>query len=381
MIGLVLSGGGARAAYQAGALKALGEILASERVKADSTSGNTQADTSKSSESEIGVIMGSSLGAINGVILAAGMKVSYEAAVGALCELWENRTFENTFGGSISTTLLRSLKVGFLQYLKPGPHRTGTAIFDPSPLRQSMDEVLFSFGGASVEPSSNSPVHTIGVMTTREGEGSDREGMLIANSRSQIVEQTGEHGLSYSVHYVNHLSSSHAFASAALPFVMPPVQFDLEDKSVSLVDGGIIDNLPIDPAVRFGANRVVLIDTSGKRWWHDYYGEPYDTAEPWAVCPPNGSYCMRPASIDDIRSKKSFGQILKDNMGTTTRDYIRTFGPVWPIYQVLNSRVGETVSFEILSYAVIHQPYLNALMELGYEETKAQLSTPDPACC
>lgn len=369
MIGLVLSGGGARAAYQAGALKALGELLPSR--------------SPQELGPDISVIMGSSLGAINGVILSAGLKTSYQAAVDSLLQLWGDRTFENTFGGSISTTLLRSLKVGFLQYLKPGPRSTATAIFDPSPLRQSMDEVLFSFGGASVDTNSNSPVKTIGVMTTQESDvaalsgskkqSSSREGLLLVNSESKLDAQTSDQGLSYSLHYVNHLSSSHAFASAALPFVMPPVQIDLEDKEVSLVDGGIIDNLPIDPAVRFGASKVIMIDTSGKRWWHDYYGEAYDTAEPWAVCPPHGSYCLRPAFVEAIRSKKSFGKILRDNMGRTTRDYIRTFGPVWPIYQVLNSRVGEEVAFEILSYAVIHQPYLNALIELGYQEARETL--------
>ena len=348
MNGLVLSGGGARAAYQVGALKAIAEHY-------------------PQFDDELEVIMGSSLGAINGVLVAAGLRAGYQQATNALLELWNTRTFENTFGGSISLTLMRSLKVGFLQYLYPGPRTTSTAIFDPTPLRQDIDEILFSFGGASVE---NHPrnLKAVGVMATKDG-GGEREGLLIVNSKEHLCAKSQE-GISFSIHYVNHLSSSHAFASAALPFVMPPVQLDLEHKTVNLVDGGIADNVPIDPAIRFGADKIFLVDTSGKKWWHDYYDRPYDTAEPWSLDSPAGSFCPTPKCVVEICSKQSFGKILKDSTQSSTREFIRALGPVWPIYQVLYRTMGEEVAFEILSYAVVHKSYLSALIDLGYCETQ-----------
>ena len=131
MNGLVLSGGGARAAYQVGALKALYESL-------------------PENEREFQLIFGSSIGAVNGALVAAGLRKGPNQAIEALEDVWRERTFSNSFAGTLSMAFMRSLRVGFLQYLRPGPGPTSTAIFDPSPLSQRIDELLYEFGGASI---------------------------------------------------------------------------------------------------------------------------------------------------------------------------------------------------------------------------------------
>lgn len=349
--GLVLSGGGSRAAYQVGALKALQEHIELDKAP-------------------FSVIVGSSLGAVNGILLAASAKRGFREAVDVLEEIWLERTFENTFGGSLSLTLLRSLRTGFVQYLAPGPHQTNLAIFDPAPLRQRIDEVLFHYGGANVG-ARRTGLKAIGVMTTIEGD--EREGLLIVNARKPLEGDNGR-GLSYKLHYVENLSSSHAFASAALPFVLPPAQLQLDAGEVKLVDGGISDNIPVDAATRFGAEELYVIDTSGKKWWFDRYGQPHYSSEPWTVPAPTGSYCLRPPHCTEIRSTRGLGSILKLAIGNTTRDYIRALGPTWPVYRLLRTRMGEELALETMSYAVIHPPFIRALMELGYEETKAILA-------
>ena len=350
MRGLVLSGGGSRAAYQAGALRALQE-------------------SHGSSSFPFSVIVGSSIGAVNGVMFAAALRRSFSEAVKTITELWQERTFENTFGGPLTLTLLRSIRVGFLQYLSPGPKPTTLSIFDPAPLRRRMDETLFEYGGAQVEDH-HPDLHAIGVMTTREGD--ERKGLLLVNSRTELSPKMLK-GISFGVHYVNHLSSSHAFASAALPSVLPPVEITADAGDVRLVDGGISDNIPVDPAVRFGATDVTIIDTSGKKWWCDRYNKPHYSRDPWELPVPPGTYCLQPKKFLELIPSTGLGAVLKVALGNSTKDYIRAFGPTWPIYRLLRNQMGEELALETMSYAVIYPPYLQALIDLGYEDTKRTL--------
>ncbi len=347
MNGLVLSGGGARAAYQIGALKALFQLLPDE-------------------EKDFKLIFGSSIGAVNGALIAAGLRKSPEEAIASIEELWRERTFSNSFAGTFSMAFVRSLRVGFLQYLRPGPGPTSTAIFDPSPLSRRIDELLYDFGGASVD-SHPTGLASLGVMATEEG--FTRKSVLIVNSTLPDSEVNLD-GSRFNIHRVNHLSAAHLLASAALPFVLPPVKLDTDEKNIVLVDGGIANNLPVDPAVRFGAKRVILIDTSGKKWWHDFHGRPYYTAESWAIDPTPGSSCALPNDFMEIVSPNSFGKILKNSIGSSTKDFMRALGPIWPVYRFLNNRMGEECALETISYTVLHKPYIAALIDLGFEETK-----------
>ena len=112
-IGLVLSGGGSRAAYQVGSLKALIPYI-------------------KRDPDKIRVVVGSSIGAINGLIFAACLKEGLSDAVGQLDSLWRERTFRNTFAGSPSGAFVRAIRMAVWQYMSPGPKPTDTAIFDPN---------------------------------------------------------------------------------------------------------------------------------------------------------------------------------------------------------------------------------------------------------
>lgn len=344
--GLVLSGGGSRAAYQVGVLKALSETFLEK--------------------CPFKIIVGSSIGAVNGVLLSASIHKGLKESVTLLEQLWLERTIENTFGGPLTFTLLKSIRTGFIQYLSPGPHPTNLAIFDPSPLRQRIDEMLFKYGGASAEKS-RFGVKGVGVMTTVEG--TERTGLLLMSAAHKLQPEQLQ-GLSYDVHYVNSLSSSHALASAALPFVMPPVQIKLESSEARLVDGGIADNIPVDAALRFGAEEIVLIDTSGKKWWLNHFGEPHYKADPWHIPASKGTFCYRPTNSIELRNKSGFGPVLRESIGSKTRNLIRTLGPTWPIFRLLKSRLGEDLAFEVMTYAVIHRPFIKAMIELGYKETK-----------
>ena len=350
-LGMVLSGGGSRAAYQAGALKALLPYLAQNK------------------KNPISVIVGSSIGAINGLVLGACLDEGLQHAVDTLEDLWRERTFKNTFSGSPTKAFVRAIRMAARQYAAPGPSATSDAIFDPSPLMNRIDEIIQLNGG--LRPEERAPdLNAVAVMTTVEGP--ERKPLLFASTHHRLDDHTMT-GASFDVCYVDAISAKYGFASAALPSVLPPVELDTDHGKVRLVDGGISQNVPVDPAVRLGAERVILIDISGRHWWLDRYGEAHDTRPTWEVPAGFKTFCMRPPDTFVIRTIKPLGPILREAVNVSTSKFIRSVGPVWPLFTLLKNKLGEDVAYETMSYVALDPDYIHGLIERGYEETKLLL--------
>ena len=350
-LALVLSGGGARAAYQAGALRALIPHI-------------------EKNNDNFSIILGSSIGAINGLILAACLNRGFEEAVNQLEQLWRIRTFRNTFSGTPTQAFMRAIKISIWQYMSPGPKPTSSAIFDPTPLMKQVDQVLTEHGGLS--PEKRHPLlETVGVMTTIEG--AERKPLLFLSSTEDRDKQFLD-GASFEVCQVPTLTAKHGFASAALPSVLPPVELDTDQGVIRLVDGGISQNVAVDPAVRLGAERVIIVDISGRSWWLDHYGEPHDTRPTWEVPAGLQTFCMRPPDTFKLKNQVPFGPILKSSVAQSTRKFIEAVGPTWPVFKLLKSKMGEALAYEVMSYVALDRDYLIALMELGYSETRRMLT-------
>lgn len=350
-IGLVLSGGGSRAAYQVGALKALVEQI-------------------EASKSPISVIVGSSIGAVNGLVIGACLKNGVAGAVAELESIWLERTFRNSFAGSASKTFFKAIKVAIEKCVKnPTPGATSDSIFDPTPLMQRVDQAISLNGG--LMPENRSPdLKSIAVITAIEGK--ERKPLLFLSSKD-IPDKNILQGASFEISHVKEMSAKHGFASAALPSVLPPVKIDIEGGSVSLVDGGIAQNLPVDPAVRLGADRILLLDVSGRDWWFNRYGKAHDTRPDWEIPAASKTYCLRPPETFIARCQTPLGPVLRSVVSQSTRTFIHALGPMWPIFTILKTKFGEEVAYEVLSYAALHPDYSKALIDLGYEETRALL--------
>lgn len=350
-LAIVLSGGGSRAAYQVGALKALH-------------------DASVISTNEISIVIGSSIGAVNGLVLSAALKSGLSESVQVLEDVWSERTFRNTFAGHPTKAFLRAIQVAFLRYSSPGPHATDVAIFDPTPLARHVDRVLRSYGGLVSE---NLPQHlsAVAVMTTVEGD--QRKPLLFvcgreANSTHSLL------GSTFNISYVDSLSAAHGLASAALPSVLPPVALNLKDQNVRLVDGGICDNIPVDPAIRLGATHAIVLDVSGRSWWFDHYHQPHDTKPKWEVQSELSSYCLLPSNKLEIKNTEPLGMLLKQTVGNSRAHFMSALGPTWPIFRILKHRMGELLAYEVMSYVALHPEYTRALLAQGYSDTLAILS-------
>ncbi|MCB0333588.1 MAG: patatin-like phospholipase family protein [Bdellovibrionales bacterium] len=349
-LGLVLSGGGSRAAYQAGALKALLPFFKREKH-------------------DIQIVMGSSIGAVNGLVFSACLKDGITSAVEELESLWKKRNFRNTFTGSPSSAFFRAVRMAIVQYMSPGPKPTGDAIFDPTPLMTEVDNVILEHGG--LEPKQRHPkLESIGVMTTIEGE--ERKPLLFLSTQTTVREDLLD-GASFEICQVPSLTAKHGFASAALPSVLPPVEIDTGMGSFRLVDGGISQNVPVDPAARLGADRVIIVDISGRHFWLDEYNEAHDTRPDWEVPAEFKTFCMRPPDTFVIRNPDPFGPILKAAVANSTTKFMRAVGPTWPVFKLLKSKIGESLAYEAASYVALDEDYLAGLIEAGYNDTVAML--------
>jgi predicted acylesterase/phospholipase RssA len=352
-LGLVLSGGGSRGAYQVGALRALIPYFENQRP--------------------ISIVVGSSAGAINGILFSAWLKHGVGTAVDTLEALWKERSHRNTFRGSPSMAFFRAIQVAILQYTSPGTSSSSRSIFDPTPLMERINQMLEVGGGLDFEQRAEH-LKSVAVMTTVEGV--ERKPLLFVSARE--LPPMDDPGISFETVRVDKMTASHAFASAALPSVLPPIELHLETRQVKLVDGGIADNIPVDPAVRLGATEVVIIDTSGKKWWNDHYGHPHDTQDFWELPAKAGSFCMRPLSALEIGTKQPLGPLLKQTVGRSSRSLVEALGPTWPIYRLLRTRLGEETAFEIMSYVALHPEFTEAVIERGYNEAMEKVSVVRP---
>ena len=132
-LGLVLPGGGARGAYQAGALTAL-------------------ADIARSADNPFPVIMGASVGAINAAALAAGA-ADFKRAVMRLAELWSSLTVEQVYRtDAISVMATGAQWVASMTPLSSLGVPTPRFILDSTPLRQLVrDNIDFTGIAKAIE--------------------------------------------------------------------------------------------------------------------------------------------------------------------------------------------------------------------------------------
>ncbi|MGH7788830.1 MAG: patatin-like phospholipase family protein [Candidatus Binatia bacterium] len=233
MLGLVLTAGGARGAYQAGVLKRIGEIPALGRRT-----------------SPFRIIAGASAGAINGSMVAAS-SADLRAGTQKLADLWADLTVKQVFHadpislGSGGLRWVRDLALGGL--IGGG---TVQSLVDATPLRAHLTKHL-PLGGIA-EAVRKNQLYAVAISATSYHSG---------KSFTFIQGQPG-HPLwikSRRVALAVELTLDHVLASAAIPVVFPPVQITSEVGECFFGDGGLRLVTPFSPAIRLGASRVFAV--------------------------------------------------------------------------------------------------------------------------
>ena len=243
LTGLVLTGGGARAAYQVGVLSAIA------RLRRESA-----ADLRRN---PFAVICGTSAGAINSAALACRSD-DFDDAVAQLVAVWHNFRAEQVYRadslGVIRTGAqwLTMLSVGWAinRFRKARPR----SLLNNSPL----GELLASAVPLDRLPRLLALRHLQALAITASGYGSG-EHVTFYQSAAPITPWTR----SQRVALPTALTHAHLLASSAIPFVFPAAELDRSSPDGMarewFGDGSMRQMAPISPAIHLGAQRVLVI--------------------------------------------------------------------------------------------------------------------------
>jgi NTE family protein len=230
---LVLSGGGARGAYQVGVLEGLLDL--------GFINGGT---------SSFGLLAGSSAGAINVGMLGASAD-RFAAGVEDLTRLWTGLSTDQVFRtdvvslGTIGLRWVRDLTFGGAI-----GHVGSKALLDTAPLRRLLSERIPLH--RIRENVATGALRAVSVAATDLHTGS---GVLFVEGASDIPLWTRAH---WSVERAE-LAASHLMASSAIPIFFPPVKIG----SRHFGDGCVRNTTPLAPAIQLGADRIVAIGVRG----------------------------------------------------------------------------------------------------------------------
>lgn len=237
--GLILTGGGARAAYQVGVLKALAQI---RREFAPDDRRNP-----------FPVITGTSAGAINAVALASHCD-DFDKAVAALVSVWENFRAEQVYR-SDSIGVIRSgarwltmMSIGWViaRWRRARPR----SLLDNSPLEALLKQMVSV--GRLRELMKAGHLQALAVTASSYSSGTH---VTFYDSVQDIVPWTR----SQRVAVRDAITVPHLLASAAIPFVFPAVPLNFDGMVEYFGDGSMRQSAPISPAVHLGASRILVV--------------------------------------------------------------------------------------------------------------------------
>jgi NTE family protein len=360
-LAVVLSGGGARAAYQVGFLRCLAKHFP---------------------DLEISILTGVSAGAINAAFLANHQGTFFEA-VEELSDLWRNLTIDQVFCVNAWGLFKNVFRWG-VRLISGGITKASIArsLLDPSPLKDLLNKRL--------SPQKN----VVTGISKKILDGQLKAFAITGTNYSTGQAMTWTQGQDIKTwnrpsrrSVIREISIDHIMASAALPLIFPAV--NLENDWYG--DGDIRQSTPLSPAIYLGAKRILAISTR--------YGRSVQEANV-PVCrgyPPPAQIAgvllnsvFLDALDEDIRSLERTNRLLKQTPKELQEDFhivdLFAMRPTQDLgklagqfekdlpfaFRYLSRGLGshETDSPDWLSMVMFDPHYLSHLIDLGQSDAE-----------
>jgi len=371
-LGLVMTGGGARGAYQAGVLKRIGEI---KRVQSQ---GNP-----------FPIIGGTSAGAINGSALATGSD-DFSRVTKVVAELWANLTPSDIFRCDVLTQAHNSLTwiidLSFGGVLGGGHAHS---LLDATPLRRFLSKHLDC--NRIQDNIKRGHLYALAISATNYTSG--KSYLFIQGAKGHPMWNRSRR-----VTLATKITVDHICASAAIPLVFPPVKLETPRGTAFFGDGCVRLQQPLSPIIRLGAERVFAIGVRCETSEHqeDEVGEGNPSLaqvlgtlfnvmfldhlasdiehlerlnqllESGQISPPegNGSERMRPLASFVITPSVDLSQLA---------DQHRKDMPYLIQYFVNSLGRDATSCADLMSYLLFTSKYTTDLIEVGYNDASDRI--------
>jgi NTE family protein len=227
----VLSGGGARGAYEAGVIHFI-------RTQLPNTVRNRRFD----------IYSGTSVGAINACFLAStAHTLAYQGS--GIYQLWRNLTQADVYKRNLGelATFVKDTSLGLAANLAFGVHNSGRhfhGLLNSAPLLPTISRTI-NFAQLARNIRENH-YGAIALVATNVASGA----VELFIDKNDSVAYTGVKKT-----HIGPIEPQHAMASAAIPIIFPAVMIN----GVPYIDGGLRLNTPLSPSVQLGADRILSI--------------------------------------------------------------------------------------------------------------------------
>jgi NTE family protein len=370
-VALVLAGGGARGAYEAGALSVLLPALEARGERPS-------------------IVLGTSVGALNAAFVAATAHQPAAAVAVRAREIWSDIGYDDVLEPLVSAGSIARL-AGYLGEALGVPRARAYSVLDPGPLARTLpDRIDFARLRRNVD---DGLVDSAAVVATSA-----------RTARSVVFHDGGtppeEHDDKRGIDYVAaKLRLEHVLASAAIPAVFPAVELAPDDW---YVDGGTRLNTPVKPALTLGADRVVVVALNSLAP-ADFAGRPDVLTGAGSIL----QALLADQLVQDVRTLQTVNELVgeggaragrrriphlvvaperPDTVGALARAvFAEHYGGAGAVVRHRDlATLGRAVAGgadaahgELLSYLFFAPEFTGALFDLGAADARRRLESPD----